>query len=149
MSDEKFYIAGILLILVLLWLGWKIVAVSVGPLRVELEAPETPKSLSIPTALGISNQTSSECPGAPSQRVSVGERGRVCTKEDRLIVRQTPGSNGSEITRLVPGTYFTIVGGPQCSDHWSWWKIETVDGIVGWVAEGGDNIDPYFICPIR
>jgi hypothetical protein len=48
---------------------------------------------------------------------------------------------------LEPGTQFTIIGGPSCSDNWSWWNIRLDDGTTGWVSEGGDEIDPYFICP--
>lgn len=89
----------------------------------------------------------SSCPGAPTQRVDVGKRGYVCTKNDRLIVRDGPGKQNSEITRIEPGTYFRIIEGPVCANNWSWWSIKTDAGIKGWVAEGGDNIDPYFICP--
>lgn len=95
-----------------------------------------------------SNNVSS-CPGAPAQRVAVNGKAYVCTQSDRLIVRDKAGKSSSEITRLYPGTEMTIVKGPVCRDGWSWWRIRTVDGIVGWVAEGGDNIDTYFICPVQ
>ena len=91
--------------------------------------------------------TKSPCPAAPEQHVQIGRRAYVCTQIDRLIVRSGPGQNYSEITRIVPGTYFRITDGPKCANDWSWWKIKTDDGIMGWVAEGGDNADPYFICP--
>lgn len=92
---------------------------------------------------------SSSCPGAPPQRVEVGMQAYVCTQSDRVRVREDAGVSGSEITRLEPGTSFTIVKGPKCSDNWSWWRIRTGNGVVGWVAEGGDDIDSYFICPSR
>jgi hypothetical protein len=91
--------------------------------------------------------SSSSCPGAPPQRIVVGERASVCTKSDRVRVRESPGVFGEELTRLEPGTTFRVVKGPRCADNWSWWRIRTSDGIVGWVAEGGDEKDPYFICP--
>lgn len=91
----------------------------------------------------------SGCPGAPPQRVQQGERARVCTAYDRLIVRVRPQASSAEVARLDPGTYVTIVDGPQCADDWSWWKIEMDSGEYGWVAEGGDSVDPYFICPAR
>ena len=92
---------------------------------------------------------STSCPGAPPQRVSVGMQAYVCTKSDRVRVRENPGATSPEITRLTPGTTFEIVKGPKCSENWSWWRIRTKDGTVGWMSEGGDDIDPYFICPSK
>ncbi len=89
------------------------------------------------------------CPGSPPQRMVVDARGFVCTQADQLIVRSGPSRAASEVIRLAPGTYFTVTGGPACADDWSWWKIRTDDGVVGWVAEGGDAVDPYFVCPVR
>ncbi len=51
--------------------------------------------------------------------------------------------------RIPPGTSMMIIDGPVCSDNWSWWKIRLNDGSEGWVAEGGDQTDPYYICPIK
>jgi hypothetical protein len=93
-----------------------------------------------------SGQTSS-CPGAPSQRMVVNQSGYVCTKEDAVKLRSAPRRSGSEILQLVPGTSFTVIGGPSCADNWSWWNVRLDNGTTGWVSEGGDQIDPYFICP--
>ena len=90
-----------------------------------------------------------ECPGAPRQRVMIGEKARVCTKSDDLIVRKEPDRDGKELTRIKPGTNFMIIDGPSCANKGSWWKVELDSGLEGWVAEGGDNIDPYFICPVN
>jgi hypothetical protein len=106
--------------------------------------PPSPSNAQTPTGVG-----SSGCPDAPPQRVRVGDKARVCTAYDQLVVRARPGRSSSEIARLKPGTYVTIVDGPICADVWSWWKVQTDSGTVGWVAEGGDEIDPYFICPAR
>ena len=92
---------------------------------------------------------SSACPGAPPQHVQVGDKAVVCTKSDLLRVRREPRLSSSTTARLSPGTYVTILDGPSCANSHSWWKIQTTSGIVGWVAEGGDDIDPYFICPAR
>jgi hypothetical protein len=89
-----------------------------------------------------------ECPGAPPQRVMIGEKASVCTESDDLILREEPGLVGKELTGIKTGTDFMIIAGPSCANNWSWWKVELVSGLDGWVAEGGDNIDPYFICPV-
>lgn len=92
--------------------------------------------------------TTSSCSGAPAQRVQTGGSAYVCTQQDRLIVRSQPSSSTNEIIRFEPGTQFNITGGPECSGNMFWWKIE-VNGTTGWVAEGGDSVDPYYICPVQ
>jgi hypothetical protein len=89
-----------------------------------------------------------ECPGAPPQRVMVGEQARVCTQSEDIIVREEPGRDGKALTGIEPDTNFMIIDGPSCANNWSWWKVELDSGLAGWVAEGGDDIDPYFICPV-
>lgn len=91
--------------------------------------------------------SSSSCPGAPPQQIVVGERAYICTESEGVRVRLVAGVLGEELTRLSPGTSFKVVKGPRCSDNWSWWRIRTGDGIVGWISEGGDEKDKYFICP--
>ena len=113
-------------------------------IRPPTATPLSPTNVLTPTEGGPSG-----CPGAPPQRVRVGDRAWVCTAYDQLVVRRQPGLGSREITRLKPGTYVTIVDGPICANVWSWWKVRTDSGIAGWVAEGGDEIDPYFICPAR
>lgn len=101
-----------------------------------------------------SSETPSEavgpsCPGAPPQRVSVNGRAYVCTKSDSVFLRSEPRRAGSTLVSLPPGTQFTVMDGPRCADNWSWWLVKTDDGRNGWIAEGGDSIDPYFICPLQ
>lgn len=92
-------------------------------------------------------ESPSSCPVAPPQQVQVGDSARVCTAHDQLVVRTQPRRGSTEVTRLEPGTRVTIVDGPVCAQDWSWWKVRTDAGKIGWVAEGGDEVDPYFICP--
>ncbi len=91
--------------------------------------------------------SSSSCPGAPPQKLEVGDKAYVCTRTDSVRLRDGAGKQYNTIKSLVPGADIKIVGGPKCADNWSWWKVETESGYVGWIAEGGDNVDPYFICP--
>ncbi len=87
------------------------------------------------------------CPGAPPQRLEVNEDAIVCTQSDRVIVRSGPGSSYEELFRVRPGTVIWISDGPHCGNNWSWWKVELPNGIVGWMSEGGDGRDRYFLCP--
>jgi len=89
----------------------------------------------------------SRCPGSPAQRLVVGEQGKVCTKKDGVYLRINPGKQSETIALVNPGTTFTVVDGPECAgNNWSWWKVELNDGRLGWLAEGGDIYDPYFLC---
>ncbi len=89
------------------------------------------------------------CPGAPLQRMSVNQRGYVCTQSDAVILRQNPNRSGNEITRVDAGVSFAVIGGPSCADNWSWWNVQLDNGTTGWISEGGDATDPYFICPLE
>jgi len=97
-----------------------------------------------PTSEGLSS-----CPYAPQQRVQVADRARVCTGHERLGLHAQPQQHSPEVTSLESGTLFTVIDGPVCANGWSWWKIHTDSGTVGWVAEGGNDIGPYSICPRR
>ncbi len=92
--------------------------------------------------------SSSSCPGAPPQRMVVGQRGRVCTQSDAVLLRSSPWRSAGTIGPLRSGSEFKVLKGPSCADNWSWWQIQTGSGTVAWIAEGGDETDPYFICPL-
>jgi hypothetical protein len=88
------------------------------------------------------------CPNAPPQRLTRDQRGYVCTQEDSVHLRNSPARSASTFFQLRTGSRFTVIDGYVCADNWSWWLIETDEGFVGWIAEGGDEVDPYFICPL-
>ena len=103
------------------------------------------------------------CPGAIAQKVRVGDEAKVCTRSDRLILRSDPSPDAQEIFRMYPGTELTIIGGPKCGPNYTWWQVRVVKGArvslndrifysqdeeVGWVHEGSDAKDPYYICPV-
>jgi len=99
-------------------------------------------------AATVEPKQTSSCPGAPAQRMIVNQRGYVCTQSDSVRLRDAPYRSASTLIQLAKGTQFTVVGGPACADNWSWWQVKTDAGQTGWVSEGGDNVDPYFICPL-
>jgi hypothetical protein len=110
------------------------------PTHAQLPTPTDTPTPSMPVT------SPSGCPGAPPQRVHPGDGVYVCTQSERLVLRMQPGRDSSQIALLDPGTHLTVVGGPRCADDWSWWQVQTDVGETGWVAEGGDDVDPYFIC---
>lgn len=102
-----------------------------------------------PSALTFDlSQVSSSCPGAPPQRMIVNHKGYVCTQSDRVRLRSAPLKSAATLVYLSPGTQFSVIGGPACADSWSWWNVRLSDGTTGWLSEGGDAVDPYFICPL-
>lgn len=89
------------------------------------------------------------CTGAPPQRLKVNEMAYVCTKSDTVKLREGPGKNYTILRSLVPGAELKIIGGPKCANNWSWWEVETESGYRGWMSEGGDSVDKYFLCPSK
>lgn len=87
------------------------------------------------------------CDNAPSSPLEVGMRAYVCTKSDGVFVRAVPGRRGRIIASVQPGTELEIISGPECGDGWVWWRVRLANGLEGWMAEGGDNVDPKFLCP--
>lgn len=116
------------------------------------------------TNIPPTSTSDARCPRAKyPTRIQAGREAYVCTASERLIVRGKPGDINPEYIRLYPGTKFMVVTGPKCVDDFWWWKIEiyqgtlafnpvfgedkyAIENALGWVREGWDDIDPYFIC---
>jgi len=100
--------------------------------------------------LASSSIDATECPGAPPKRISVGDDVFVCTDEDLVLLRKGPDHKTEYTHRLVPGAELVVIGDPICDPERSfwYWQVRTESGYEGWIAEGGDNRDPYFICPV-
>ena len=132
------------------------------PIESPIFAPTfTVTSTRPPTA----TRTLASCPGAAPQLVAIGDSVYVCTQIDRLIVKKTAGKDGVEMFRIYPSSSLTIVGGPICDDNSSWWQVKIpadtkaakgqtalddyyyiVNEKTGWVREGSDPKDTYYIC---
>ncbi len=120
----------------------KAVKVTVTPKSFSLVTPTRTMVTSLPT-----KTKDLTCPGAPKQRVKVGEYANVCTKKDKLLVRKAPYRSSLVVGSLATGVTMKIKSGPVCDADWSYWEIEIGGEITGWVSEGGDEEDAYFICP--
>ncbi|MCW5877714.1 MAG: SH3 domain-containing protein [Anaerolineales bacterium] len=106
------------------------------------------RDLSVPTLEVFAPQQDS-CPGAPPQQLRVGDQAHVCTRRDSVYMREGPGRSASRLRSYSPGSTLSVIGGPVCSDNWSWWQVRDSAGREGWMAEGGDDTDRYFLCPGR
>lgn len=87
------------------------------------------------------------CRGAPQQRLIVGEQAQVCTLRDSVFMRNSPSRSGDRIGSYAPGSTLDVLSGPVCANSWSWWEVQDQSGKIGWMSEGGDSVDPYFLCP--
>ena len=86
------------------------------------------------------------CPGAPPQRLTVGQGARVTfTNGQALNLRNQP--EGSLLAQIPEGTEVTVVSGPQCLGNYTWWQINVVSGaaVSGWAAEG--DAGSYYLEP--
>lgn len=75
------------------------------------------------------------CKGAPVSRLIVQERGRVTNNGERLNIRAGAGTRFRVIARMESGAIFEVIGGPECSDGYTWYQVRHED-MEGWIAEG-------------
>jgi len=101
------------------------------------------------------------CREGMTRHFNVGDKVRVCTGQDRLILRNDPSPEGSEIFRMYPGVKLVIIDGPNCGSQDTWWFVSVKAGSwvwdghefattseeTGWIREGGRDGDNYYICP--
>lgn len=92
--------------------------------------------------------TEFKCPGMPPSRVKVGDKVIICSIE-RLILREDPNMSGTIVRYFNPGTKGEIIGGPECADQSTWWKVRINYNnrlYEGWMKEGTDPKAKYFLC---
>jgi hypothetical protein len=89
------------------------------------------------------------CQNAPQKRLSVGSNAVVCTAGETVSLRSGPRRSASAVDHLSPGTSLVVIGEAICDENvqWWYWEVRTELGYTGWVSEGGDETDPYFVCP--
>jgi hypothetical protein len=97
-------------------------------------APQPPASFQLfgPTLEAIATSTPTRPPIAVG--VTVVVRG---VEPDELNVRDSPGTRDTSILfRADEGTRFTIVGGPQQGDGFTWWQIQNpaTPSETGWAV---------------
>lgn len=53
---------------------------------------------------------------------------------DGLHLRTKASDDSNSLGVLVNGTKLTVIGGPESSSKYEWYKVKTARGTVGWVA---------------
>lgn len=51
-----------------------------------------------------------------------------------LNIRQRPTTASQILGGLVRGDYAAVIAGPYEDERYRWWKVQTADNIIGWIA---------------
>jgi hypothetical protein len=87
------------------------------------------------------------CTNAPAPRLRAGMEAVIALNIGPVNLRALPAvSTGVEV-QLYSGNRLTVLSGPSCNGHFNWWRVETINGYRGWVAEG--TWQTYWVVPAR
>ena len=79
------------------------------------------------------------CEGTLPSILSVGSVAQVANTGG-IVLRVRDVAGGDILAEIEEGTEFVVIGGPECSEGYTWWQIQidSVDNtpIIGWSAEG-------------
>lgn len=87
------------------------------------------------------------CAGALPARLEINEDAEVCTKKANVFLRSGPGKQYDPLIKKAPTSVVWVMDGPVCKNSTYWWKVKDNAGRIGWMAEGSDSTDPYYLCP--
>lgn len=85
------------------------------------------------------------CLSAPASMFTLGDTVVVAPGVDRLNMRFLPAVGTGIAAPLYHGNRLTVIGGPSCNGMYTWWRVETSIGKIGWVAEGTWSV--YYLLP--
>ncbi|MBL1133879.1 MAG: SH3 domain-containing protein [Chloroflexi bacterium] len=85
------------------------------------------------------------CADAKPSRLSWGD---VAIVEVGVRFRQAH-PNGTVIYEVPRLTMITIVGGPLCGGGHTWWEVRLPDERIGWMSEGWEGENFYYLAPVR
>jgi Bacterial SH3 domain len=91
----------------------------------------------IPTGTFTTQTRTYGCPGAPDTRLSITDITRVSVNAPRpFYLHSNPSISADTVGQLAPGDDVQVLDGPQCADNLTWFKVRSMSGLEGWVAEG-------------
>ncbi|NOX60648.1 MAG: hypothetical protein GXP42_01665 [Chloroflexi bacterium] len=98
--------------------------------------PEPPKATPSPTLRAPASPTPTVGAG-----VQVGVRVRIVgTEAEGVRFRTGPGVEYVTLAILFDGTELLVVGGPEESSGFTWWRVQDDDGTIGWII--ADVLEP-------
>lgn len=107
-----------------------------------METPQAVSTLtSTPTAWAA-------CPNSYLSKLYKGIKAKL-SEEPPLPnrIREQANTSAKILGMIQPGEIVDIIDGPGCSNQWTWWKIRTADGNIGWTAEGDGT--EYWLLPVQ
>jgi hypothetical protein len=98
----------------------------------------TPTPLPTATPLPTLTLTPTLAPTAtPTPAPQIATGGTVVvqgTGGEKLRMRAAPGISFDLVASLDDGTRLKVLEGPQTADGYTWWRLQTSAGTVGWAA---------------
>lgn len=98
--------------------------------HLHFEARRTSDGVALDPGPILTAGTTSITPAAPN--VKPGDRVQVASPDLRL--REGPGTSHGIVRELETGLSLAVIAGPEQHAGYSWAKVKTPDGAVGWVA---------------
>lgn len=86
------------------------------------------------------------CPNGIPSRMITGFQGMTSLKSSPTNLRAEASTSSAILQELRPGSFVNVLGGPVCSENYTWWQVRpSGDSTVGWMAEGVPG--EYFLEP--
>ncbi|MBX7233111.1 MAG: SH3 domain-containing protein [Caldilineales bacterium] len=80
-------------------------------------------------------------PGPTGGQFAINQQVQVAgTEGEGVRFRTGPGLSYVTTSILQDGDTLIVVGGPETVDGFTWWRLQTAGGAIGWAAE--DNLQP-------
>ena len=153
-------IGGVLIFLLLVLLAWRLVAgrgqtpspppASPTPVRTALPTFTPTPTLQAPGAAPEATATPTPLPKPPTPTpappvgeggFTIGQRVRIVgTEAEGVRFRTGPGREYVTLAILFDGTELEVVGGPEESGGFTWWRVQDKDGTIGWII--ADVLEP-------
>lgn len=100
----------------------------------------TPTATLVPTATALPTLTPTVTPvptatATPVPVIMPGGQVTVKgTEGQQLRLRAGPALTQETLRIVEEGTVLKVLEGPEAADGFNWWKVQTDDGVTGWVA---------------
>ena len=139
---QLYWAAGGLVVVIMTAIG----LCRVSGLAAKLRPLPLPTATSVPTDTPVPTvaPTATLVPTATTPPVPVLAPGGKAvvkgTEAAKLKLRVGAGLNHEVLLYIEDGTMLSLLDGPQASDGYKWWQVQTPDGLTGWVA--GDWLEP-------
>jgi len=110
------------------------------PKRLRPLPTATPTATLVPTATALPTLTPTETPmptatETPEPVIMVGAQVVVKgTEGQQLSLRAGPAVTQNRLRIVEEGVVLKVLEGPTAADGFQWWKVQTSDGVEGWVA---------------